>query len=70
MGRKFKFAGNKDFGAFSFQGDVIYDVDQLGDVADDFVDQCVAAGAAEVTTPKAEAPSQPAQPKAKTKESK
>ena len=53
MGRKFKFAGNKDFGAFSFQGDVVYDVDQLGDVSEDFVDQCVAAGAAEVAdTPK------------------
>lgn len=56
MGRCFKWAGDKDFGAFAFQGDVVYDVDDLGDVEEGFVDRCIEAGAAEVAAQEKPAP--------------
>ena len=46
MGTKIKWAGDKDFGAFAFQADVTYDVDDLGDLPEGFVESAVLAGAA------------------------
>ena len=55
MGQRFRFAGDKDFGAFAFQGDVVYDIDDLGDSAPT-IEQLQAAGAALEGEAKEEAP--------------
>lgn len=55
MGQRFRFAGNIDFGAFAFKGDVVYDIDDLGDTAPT-IEQLQAAGAALEGEAKEEAP--------------